>query len=233
MDKLFEGGKFDQNILEQVLISKGNPDKVVWTQNIVRTKMPVLAVLSPEIKEIIKEISPSSYEDLLSNIKFNYYEETLIYAGVLSKIKSPAKIKLYLTKYVKLIDCWASTDVIKVKLSQQDMFDTAKKYTRSSQTFIRRAGYRLFFELINTNFIDQIFDLISNAYNEREYYVNMIIAWLLCECFVKNREKTLKFIKDTKLNDFVFSKFVSKCRDSYRVSNEDKNLLCSMLKQSL
>lgn len=233
MDKMFEDGKFDQDILEQALISKGNPDKVVWTQNIVRTKIPVLAVLSPELKEIIKAISPLSYEDLLSNIKFNYYEETLIYAGVLSKIKFPAKIKLYLDKYVKLIDCWASTDVIKVKLNQEDMFDTAKKYIVSSQTFIRRAGYRLLFELINTSFIDQIFDLISNAYDEREYYVNMIIAWLLCECFIKNRDKTLKFMKSRKLNNFVFSKFVSKCRDSYRVSNDDKDLLRSMLKQSL
>ena len=38
-------------------------------------------------------------------------------------------------------------------------------------------------------------------------------------------EKTLNYLKDSKLNSFVINKAISKCRDSYRINNEDKKLL--------
>lgn len=62
-------------------------------------------------------------------------------------------------------------------------------------------------------------------YNEEHYYVNMVIAWLLCDMFIYNREKTLKYLESHHLNKFTVNKFVSKCRDSFRVSTEDKDLL--------
>jgi 3-methyladenine DNA glycosylase AlkD len=58
-----------------------------------------------------------------------------------------------------------------------------------------------------------------------EYYVNMANAWLLCECLIKEREKTLKFLEHHSLNLFTLNKMISKCSDSFRVSEEDKNLL--------
>ena len=53
----------------------------------------------------------------------------------------------------------------------------------------------------------------------------MIIAWLLAEMFIKFREKTLNFFETGKINDFVINKAVQKCRDSFRVSKEDKKML--------
>ena len=54
----------------------------------------------------------------------------------------------------------------------------------------------------------------------------MIISWLVCELFIKQREKTIEFLKINKLNPFQINKAISKCRDSFRVSKEDKeNLL--------
>ena len=60
----------------------------------------------------------------------------------------------------------------------------------------------------------------------------MANAWLICECFVKCRKETLEFLKKHKLNTFTINKFISKCRDSYRVSNEDKELLKQLYKQT-
>ena len=53
----------------------------------------------------------------------------------------------------------------------------------------------------------------------------MAIAWYLCDCFIKDRVETLIFLKSNKTNDFVLNKTVSKCRDSFRISKEDKELL--------
>ena len=51
------------------------------------------------------------------------------------------------------------------------------------------------------------------------------MAWLLCELFIYQREKTLNYLKDSKLNSFVINKDISKSRDSYRIYNKDKQLL--------
>jgi 3-methyladenine DNA glycosylase AlkD len=82
----------------------------------------------------------------------------------------------------------------------------------------------------NDEYIEKIYETLNKFENEQEYYVNMINAWLLCELFIKRREKTLEFLKTNKLNRFTINKGISKCRDSYRVSDEDKEFLISFRK---
>ena len=61
--------------------------------------------------------------------------------------------------------------------------------------------------------------------SETEYYVNMAVAWLVAECFTKQREQTLIFLHTHSLNNFTINKAIQKCRDSFRVSQEDKQML--------
>ena len=58
------------------------------------------------------------------------------------------------------------------------------------------------------------------------------MAWLLCECFTKYREETLKFLLKSKINTFTFNKTISKIKESYRVSSEDK-LYLNTLKRKI
>ena len=96
----------------------------------------------------------------------------------------------------------------------------------AKETFVRRIGIKILFSFVkDCNYTDKIFAILDKLYNENEYYVNMIMAWLLCELFIYQREKTLNYLKDSKLNSFVINKAISKCRDSYRINNEDKQLL--------
>ncbi|MPN55512.1 hypothetical protein SDC9_203196 [bioreactor metagenome] len=74
-------------------------------------------------------------------------------------------------------------------------------------------------------YINEIFKIMNSFYNEDEYYVNMVVAWLFAECFTKQRQKTLEFLNAHRLNKFTINKGISKCRDSFRVSKEDKEML--------
>ena len=58
----------------------------------------------------------------------------------------------------------------------------------------------------------------------------MAVAWLCCELMIKNRNKFLEYLKHNKLNDFTVNKTISKCRDSFRVSAKDKELLLKFKK---
>ncbi len=224
----FENNKFKKELFDKALLLYKNESKISWTKNIVNTNMPVLAISSKNIDSIVKSIPKNLRFEFLDNVQFDYHESTIVYAKVLNTLKSCQDIAKYLLPFAKFIDNWASCDTLSFNLKgkeKDDLFDMALKYTKSEYTFVRRVGFRILFKYIDNEYIDRIFDTIKETFCEKEYYVNMIAAWLLCEMFIKNREKTFVFVKANKLNDFVKNKFISKCNDSYRVSKEDKTML--------
>lgn len=224
----FDNNKFKQELFDKALLSYKNEDKIAWTKNIVNTDMEVLAINSRGIKEIVKAIPKGLEKEFLENIKINYYEATIVYAKVLNKQKSFADVKKYLLPYAESIDNWASCDALSLEVKKefkQQLFNLAVEFTESKKAFVRRVGFRLFFKYIGNEYIDKIFDIVDKMFLETEYYVNMIISWLLCEMFIKNRVKTMEYLNRANLNTFVKNKFVGKCVDSYRVSKSDKIML--------
>ena len=59
----------------------------------------------------------------------------------------------------------------------------------------------------------------------KEYYVMMQQAWLVSVAFIKQREKTLAFLRNNELDKTTQNKAVQKIRESNRVSKEDKEML--------
>ena len=165
----------------------------------------------------------------------DYYENTAINGNLISGIKDFEVMKRYLDVYSKRADNWSTCDLLKfnVKNNESEFFDLACEYSKSKLTFVRRIGMFILFKFIdNDDYIDKIYDMLNRFEDEKEYYVNMMNAWLLCELFIKRRDRTIKFLKDNKLNTFTINKGISKCRDSFRVSNEDKDLLLEFRKNS-
>ena len=221
-----DGKKF-----QKYLKSLARLEKIDWTRNILNTKMPLLAITSPEIKRIAKEISKGNFISFLDLWLWDYYDNTAINGTLISKIKDFNVYKKYLLKYASLADCWASCDVLTFNVNEknrEDFFNLAIFLTQSEKPFARRIGINIFFKFIeNDDYLIKIFEILKKFKNEKEYYVNMCIAWFVAECFVKNRNLTLEFLKKNILNDFTVNKAVQKCRDSFRVSSEDKEMLIS------
>ena len=53
----------------------------------------------------------------------------------------------------------------------------------------------------------------------------MAVAWLLSICYIKEKEATINYLKNSHLDDFTLRKTISKINDSYRVSKEEKEQL--------
>ena len=206
---------------------RNTDDKIEWTKKIVNTNKEVLAIPSPKLKEIAKEISKGNYLSFLDYNLDNYHENTIINTYLINKIKDYSVQKDYLLKYLKNVDNWASVDSLKftIKKEEGNYLRLSKELIKSKKTFYRRCGVIILFSLIKDEYLEQIFDIISYLYSEEEYYVNMAVAWLLCELVIKKRDKAINYLENSKVNSFVLNKTVSKCNDSFRVSKEDKELL--------
>lgn len=199
-----------------------------FTKRVYNTQKECLAVKVPILRGFAQEILKGNFLTFIASCHSNIIELNLLKGMLICKTNNyNLKIKL-LEEYAQLCDSWVETDIIKFKIlkgEEQQYFDKIKVFLTSEYVFVRRLAFVLFFNFINNDcYIDEIFDEIIKLQHEKEYYVNMSIAWLLCECFIKQRNKTINFIQNNinKLNDFVINKFVSKCNDSLRIKEEDK-----------
>lgn len=216
------------NSFDNYLYSLRREEKIDWTRNIVNTKMDLLAIILPDLKKMAKEIYKGNYISYLELMPHRYFESLITDAFLISLIKD-YKIQIkYINKLSKYIDSWSVTDTLKfsIKNNEDVYLEYAKKLLKSKEPYTRRIGVRILFSFVNLNdYVDQIFSIIDTLKGEDEYYVNMAVAWLLCELMIKQRDKTINYLKHHNLNKFTINKMISKCRDSYRVSNTDKEML--------
>lgn len=206
---------------------KRTPDKQKWEQNIINTKYKCLAILSQDIKNISKEIAKGNYISFIDLQLYNNFPAITIMGNLICKIKNFNELKRYLDLYSERVDNWANCDQLKFKITEdnsQQFVNLIGEYISSTLPFRRRIAIIILFQFIDSN-IDLIFNEADNLFNETEYYVNMAMAWLLCECFIKQKAKTISYLQNHKLNKFTINKMISKCCDSYRVSKEDKEYL--------
>ncbi|MDD2435419.1 MAG: DNA alkylation repair protein [Bacilli bacterium] len=205
-----------------------NIEKIEWSKGILNTEMLVLALKTQTIKDITKDIRKGNYFSFLDLELNDYYENSAINGYLIAQIENFKTMEKYLNRYILTIDNWASCDLLSfdVKNREKEFYALALRYVKDDKPFVKRIGLNILFKLISYDeYIDHIFSIMNSFYEETHYYVNMMNAWLFCECFIKRREETITFLKHHKLNKFTINKGISKCRDSYRVSKEDKEML--------
>ncbi|MBO4695475.1 MAG: DNA alkylation repair protein [Clostridia bacterium] len=213
---------------EKYLLSLSNPKKAIFEKKIVNTNQEVLGIPTPTLRLMAKQIFKGNYLSYINNNPCLNYEEFIIIGLIISLIKDEKAQIEYLDNYLPKCDSWAHTDSLKFYINKKNMdtwFNYAKDSLKSKYTYKRRCGILVFFKLIETDYLKEIFTLLEEMKDEEEYYVNMCIAWFICDAFIKRRDDTLEYLSTTSLQKFTVNKAISKCRDSFRVSKEDKELL--------
>lgn len=214
-----------------ISLSKGQ-EKAAWEKRIVNTNLPCLAVPCQKVNEIVKQIAKGNIAEFINLWITDYFTCTTILAGLIPKVKDASLQKKYLIKLGDSADSWATTDAVKIKPTTKTApyyIGLAKELITRPKPFSRRLALILLLKLTNfPEFNKEILSISASLQNETEYYVNMANAWLVAECFIKNRNETLTYLQQKRFNKFTQNKAIQKCRDSFRVTAEDKALLNSL-----
>lgn len=178
------------------------------------------------------------YGEYFRQFRFEYAEETMLYGFVLSYIKCSYKIRMhFLPEYVRHIDSWAVCDspVAAMKWIAQNKEDffafMQKQYMSSSREYeLRFVVVVLLNYYVEKVWLTRLFHYFDQLESDF-YYVNMAVAWAVSVCYIKYPEETLLYLKQCNLDEFTYRKTLSKITDSYRVSDEQKEIVRKLAKR--
>ena len=78
-------------------------------------------------------------------------------------------------------------------------------------------------------FLDEHFsleypELVSKVCSD-DYYVNMMLAWYFATALAKRWDEVISYIENRCLSPWVHNKTIQKARESYRISEQQKEYL--------
>ena len=191
------------------------------------SRYEIIGIRTPIMKSIAKEISRGDVAGFLECAQNNYYEEVMIKGFVISHIRDEDAFYLYFKSYINLIDNWALCDsfcssVKIVKKFEAKYFEKCLQLCLDKSEFVARIGLVMILNhFISRKNLLQIFQTL-NRIEIQEFYVNMAMAWLVSELYIKFPGDTEVFLKDNNMNRFTQNKAICKIGDSHRVDAEDK-----------
>ena len=194
-------------------------------------KIEPIGIKVPKLKELAKDLSKSNWQDFFE-CEENWCSEIIILKGL---VLGYAKLDIdnflpYLHRFFEMVESWAETDICAanfkiIKKHKQKIFDEILSYLFCEKEYkVRLVIIVLLDYFLTDDWIDKVLALLPQI-KQGEYYVDMAVAWILSVCVVKFRDKTIELLEKKVFSKFVQNKAIQKCRESFRVSTEDKQLL--------
>jgi len=192
--------------------------------NIIGVRVPVLRKYA---KKLSKQENSKKY--IFFN-KTKYYEEVMLQGMLIGLIKN-FNIKETLTmvaEFVPKIDNWAICDIFcaglkAVNKNKEIFWNFIQNYLKSEKEFEVRFAIVIMLDFfIEENYINKIFDVFDNI-KHNGYYVKMAVAWTISVAFVKFPTITIKYLKQNKLDIWIYNKALQKITESSRVDSKTKN----------
>ena len=213
--------------LQDLKYQKFHSSLLPGVQNIIGVRMPLLRKLA---KEILRGYWRSYLDSSVAEPN-TYYEDNILQALLIGTSKiSLQERHTYIKAFVPKINNWAVCDLFcstlkEVQRYPQEYWQMLMPYFNSTNAYdLRFASVMLLNHFTGDEFAEEALNLLE-AIKHEDYYVKMGIAWAISIFYIKQPQLTLKLLKQNNLDNFTHNKAIQKIRESFRVSNEEKEML--------
>ncbi|MBR5400754.1 MAG: DNA alkylation repair protein [Treponema sp.] len=193
-----------------------------------------IGVRSPSFKMIlrqIKELGEREVQDFLQDLPHKYHEENILHIALINKTKGYEECLAELEHFLPYVNSWAVSDGLNppaLKKNRQELLPILERWICDKAPFTQRVGMLLLMKyFLDEDFRPEYLELPAKI-RRREYYVNMMIAWLFAEALVKQWDAALPFIQNRRLEPWTHNKAIQKACESFRVTPEHKEFLRSL-----
>ena len=173
-------------------------------------------------KKIASGISKTEYaKDFLNTLPHEYYEEYLIHAFLINGLRSYSQTIDALEAFLPHVDNWACCDALspasfKKNDNKEDLTENMKRWLKSERTYTVRFAFT------------PEFPELASKIKSDEYYINMMIGWYFATGLAKRYNDFVTFLENRLLSPAAHNMTVRKARESFRISNEQKEYLKSL-----
>ncbi len=220
--------------IRQRIFDRAEEDYKKFQSGLIPGEDRMLGVRLPHLRELAKEIAKEDWRGYLKTAQSDYYEEILLQGLVIGYGKAePEETLRYATEFIPKITNWAICDSFctglkTAKKNPKLVWDFIQPYLHSTKEFELRFGVIMMLaHFINDEYIDEVLSLLDSIRHDG-YYVKMGVAWAVSVCFVKYPDKTMAYLKASKLDNFTYNKSLQKIIESYRVDPDTKTLIRTM-----
>jgi len=190
----------------------------------------VIGVRNPISKTIAKKYKDET--SFLDELPHQYYEENIIHVYMINNIKEYETFVQRIEQFLPYVNNWAVCDCLKPRLKKSDYqrFETKiNQWLTSKKTYTIRFGIEMLMNFyLDDAFEKKYLEKVSIIRSE-EYYVNMMIAWYFATALAKQYEATIPYLQERKLADWTHKKTIRKAIESYRINDQVKQYLRSLL----
>ena len=199
-------------------------------EEIIGIRIPILRSYA---KELLKKYD---FKQLMESIPNNYYEEIMLQGMLIGQAKLDFnEIIKYIKDFIPKINNWAVCDTFCTSLKitkkhKEKMWDFIQKYIKSDKEFHIRFGIVLILNYyIDEDYLYKDFKIFDSIKSDK-YYVQMAVAWAISFCLIKFYDKTIEYLKNSKIDKFTYNKSIQKAIESYRITKEQKEFLRTLKK---
>ncbi len=192
----------------------------------------MIGVRIPKLRLLAKEIAKDDWRRYLEEAGEDTFEEIMLQGIVIGVSKCGIEEKISLAeKFIPKIQDWSVNDVFCscfkcAEKNRERVLEFLMPYVTSEREFEQRVVAVLLMDYFLTEeYIDRVFQLLNELKHEG-YYTKMGIAWAAATAYAKFPQKTYTYLTEwNTLDDFTYNKAIQKMIESYRVPEEDRDML--------
>lgn len=193
----------------------------------------IIGVRTPLLRKFASTLFKSGkYEKFMKELPHQYYEENNLHGFLIEKIKDYDKTVEEIEKFLPYIDNWATCDMTSPKIFKKhlpELTNKIKLWIKSNHTYTVRFGINMLMTFyLDDNFSTEYSDMVSGIKSD-EYYINMSIAWYFATALAKHYDDIIPYLTENRLSLWTHNKTIRKAIESYRITEEQKKYLRTLI----
>lgn len=188
----------------------------------------VMGVRMPELRRLCKELSAEEAESLPAALPHRYHEENVLHGLLINDMRDFDRAMTALDGFLPYVDNWAVCDLLKPRVPKKELprlFEHVPAWLASSHVYTKRFGLSALMNyFLVPLWTEQALSLAASV-PTREYYVEMMTAWLFATALAKDWPAAVPYIEERRLAPWTHNKAIQKARESRRVSPQQKEYL--------
>lgn len=189
----------------------------------------IIGVRIPELRKLARQVAGSDEaRDFLSQLPHRYYDENNLHAFIIELTRDYDEALWLTNLFLPHIDNWATCDSFTPKVFSRhpdELLEAVNTWIVSNHTYTVRYAIRMLMAFfLDERFKPKYAQMVADVKSD-EYYIKMMIAWYFATALAKQYDTALGFITSRSLDTWIHNKAIQKAIESYRITNEQKEML--------